>query len=139
MDTTNFSNRFLEAQFTADNSLLTVTWLPSTYEMSEEEYKNVFMEIADYIDANQVQRWMGYTKDFAFVVSPELQEWSAGEFNQKLIKAGLQKMAIIIPADYIANLGVQQSISEMEQQREEMSFETRYFDNPEQAKAWLLD
>ena len=46
MDTTNFSNRFLEAQFTPDNSLLTVTWLPSTYEMSEEEYKHIFMEIA---------------------------------------------------------------------------------------------
>ncbi|OJJ23239.1 hypothetical protein BKI52_02475 [marine bacterium AO1-C] len=129
----------MEASYTQDISLLTIRWLPVTYEMSEDEYRSIFMEIADFIADYKIQRWMGYTKDFAFIVTPELQEWTAGEFNQKLVQAGLQKMAMIIPTDYIANLAVQQSVGEMEKQQNEETFETRYFDNPAQAKTWLTE
>ena len=139
MNQTNFSNHFLEASFANEASLLTIRWLPSTYEMSAEEYQSIFMEIVGFIADYKVQRWMGYTKDFAFIVSPEMQEWTAGEFNQKLTQTGLKKMAMIIPTDYITHLAVQQSVGEMEKQQEKETFEMRYFDNPQQAKQWLLE
>lgn len=139
MQETAFTNDFLNASFNKEESLLSITWLPSTYEMSGENFKSVFMQIAEFIEKNKVNYWMGYTKDFAFIVPPDLQEWAAQDFNQKVIKAGLQKMAMIVPADIIATVGVKQSIEEMEKhQEQEETIETRYFDNPAQAKKWLL-
>ncbi|OJJ23241.1 hypothetical protein BKI52_02485 [marine bacterium AO1-C] len=132
------SNRFIEGHFDQGKSLLTVHWFPTTYDMEVNEYKEVVLEIADLIKEKRIQRWMGYSKDYAFVITPEMQEWISGEFNQKLIAGGLKKMAIIIPADYIANLSVQQAVGEMEKQQEE-GYETRYFDNPEKAESWLLE
>lgn len=139
MNQTNFSNRFMEASYNKDTSLLVIRWLPETYQMSEETYRSTFMQIADFIAEHKVQLWMGYTKNFAFIIPPELQEWTAGEFNQKLKQAGLKKMAMIMPSDYIASLSVQQSVKEMENQKDEGVFETSYFDNPEQAQKWLLE
>ncbi|HAS41504.1 MAG TPA: hypothetical protein DCS93_13565 [Microscillaceae bacterium] len=133
------SNRFIEGHLDQEKSLLTVHWFPSTYDLKVQEYKDIVLEIADLIREKRIKHWMGYSKDFAFVITPELQEWISGEFNQKLIEGGLQKMAIIIPADYIANLSVQQAVGEMEKRQQEGDYQTRYFDNPEQAEAWLME
>lgn len=132
-------NRFVEVTWEPESALLTLHWLPSTYEMLIEEYKSTLLEIADFIELAHIQQWLGYAENFAFVIPPELQEWTAGEFNQQLVKAGLKKMAIVVPADYIAHLGVQQSVSEMEKARDEDTFETKYFDNPEEAKHWVTE
>lgn len=139
MNQISFENRFFEASFTLADALFTTHWLPSTYEMTHEEYKYTFMECARFIEEYKVQRWMGHTKDFAFIVTPELQSWTAGEFNQRLVNAGLRKMAMIIPTDYIAHLAVQQSVGEMDRTREDETFEIRYFDDPVKAEKWLLN
>ncbi len=133
-----FKNNFLDAFFDKDNALLSITWLPSTYEMEAKDFQSIFMDIAQFIEQNSIKYWMGYTKDFAFIVPPDLQEWAAQDFNQRVLKAGLRKMAMIVPSDIIANVGVQQSIEEMEKHQHAETIVTRYFDDDQQAKVWLL-
>jgi len=138
MQETAFTNNFLNAFLEQESALLSIKWLPSTYEMSAENFQSIFIQIAEFIETHHIKYWMGYTKDFAFIVPPDLQEWAAQEFNQRVLRAGLKKMAMIVPADIIANVGVKQSIEEMEKHQDLETIETRYFDNPEQAKEWLL-
>jgi len=139
MQETAFTNHFLNAFLDQDNALLSIKWLPSTYEMSAENFQSIFTNIAEFIEKHNVKYWMGYTKDFAFIVPPDLQEWAAQEFNQRVLRAGLKKMALIVPSDIVANVSVKQSIEEMEKHQDLEAIETRYFDNPEQAREWLLE
>ncbi|OJJ23240.1 hypothetical protein BKI52_02480 [marine bacterium AO1-C] len=138
MQETAFTNNFLNAFIDKDSSLLTIVWLPSTYEMSGEHFQSIFMKIAEFIEENKIKYWMGYTKDFAFIVPPDLQEWAAQDFNRRVLQAGLKRMAMIVPSDIIANVGVKQSIEEMERHQNIETIETRYFDDDQQAKEWLL-
>ncbi|NJL11731.1 MAG: hypothetical protein HC913_01015 [Microscillaceae bacterium] len=66
---------------------------------------------------------------------PDLQDWTATEITPGLAEAGLQKMALLIPHELIANLAVQQTVDEME--AEGMPYETKYFDDEAQARTWL--
>ena len=133
------SNRFAEGYFDQTKSLLVLQWFASTYDLQSEEYKVLVLEIADLIKENKIQRWMSYSKDFAFVITPVLQEWIAGEFNQKLLDGGLQKLAVIIPSNYIVHLSVQQAMDEIEEQQQDGAYKTQYFENYEQAEKWLLN
>ncbi len=134
-----FKNDFSDAFFDKENALFSIIWLPSTYEMENEDFQSTLMDAAQFVEQHKVKYWMGYTKDFAFIIPPDLQEWTAQDFNQRVLKAGLRKIALIVPSDIIANVGVQQSVEEMEKHQPPETIVTRYFDDDQQAKAWLLD
>jgi len=133
------SNQFMESHLDQEKSLLTTHWFPSTYDLEEDKYKKIVLEIADLVQEKRIKRWISYGKDFAFVISPELQEWVYSEFHQKLVQGGLQKVAVVIPSDYIANLSVKQTVGEIEKNQLEVHLELRNFDEPKQAEAWLLE
>lgn len=134
--TTLLDNRFVKVQFDEARHLLWLEWMPSTADMSEEDYKTILMQLADLVSEHQVKYWLGDTLNFAYVIVPALQEWTAKTFNTQLATTGLQKMALIIPRELIANLSVEQTTDDME--ATDMSkFTVKYFDNTESAVQWL--
>lgn len=130
-------NDFLKVSWDQPSALLSVEWSSKTEAMSDKEYKDLLMTISGFILKNNIKKWLGDTKEFAFAISPTLQEWTSQEFNKRLLDGGLEKMALIIPTEFFANLAVQQTIDEMQQTNHEKSFETRYFDNINDAISWL--
>lgn len=132
------TNEFVEVKMIESQSLLDLRWTPETINLTEEKFKSILLELAGMVEKHQITRWLGHTKEFGYITDPGVQEWTAGEFNQRLVKAGLEKMALIIATEFIANLAMQQTVEEMDKNRKEGTFKTRYFDDPEQATQWLL-
>lgn len=130
-------NKFVSITLDESNGLAEAEWFAETASMNEEEYYTVFSKIGELYRKHKVKKWLGNTLNFLMPVSPKLQEWTATELTPMLIEAGLQKMAIVVPGDFIAGLSVQQSVDEMNTSNES-NFETRYFDNVEEARKWLL-
>ena len=85
----------------------------------------------------KLKKWLGNTRDFSFPISSSLQEWTSGAFNKNLVAAGLEKMALVIPTNLVANLSVQQTVDLMNTKHMDQKFETKYFDNVENAMDWL--
>ncbi|WP_250632609.1 hypothetical protein [Rhodoflexus caldus] len=134
--TTLLDNRFVKVQLDEARNLLWLEWLPSTADMSEEDYKTILMQLADFVSEHQVKYWLGDTLHFTYVIVPALQEWTAKTFNTRLATTGLQKMALIIPRELIANLSVEQTTDDMEA-TDMGKFTVKYFDNTESAVQWL--
>ncbi|MEO1655176.1 MAG: hypothetical protein AAFU64_16640, partial [Bacteroidota bacterium] len=130
-------NDYLEAAFKPEAQLIQVKWFPESKFMSEETYREILLKLSSYVLTHQVKCWLGDTKEFAYIISPELQAWTSDTFTKELLEAGLEKMALIIPTAFIANLGVQQTVEEMENRTAQDSIETRYFDNYEDAQHWI--
>ncbi|MDW7694781.1 hypothetical protein R9C00_08510 [Flammeovirgaceae bacterium SG7u.111] len=129
-------NKFVKASYEESKSLLTVTWLPETANMTGDDYKDVINLILDFFKEYTIKNWLGDTKKFAFPIVPELQEWFAHEINPQLIKLGLQRIAMVVPEDLIAQLAVDQALDEMDENKSEGKVISKYFDNLEDAKKW---
>lgn len=134
--TTLLNNRFVKVELDEAQHLLWLEWMPQTADMSEDEYKEILMTLVEFVNRHQVKYWLGDTLNFAYVIVPDLQEWTAVEFNTRLAATNLQKMALIIPKELIANLSVEQTTDDMEA-TEMGKFTVQYFDNTDKAVQWL--
>jgi hypothetical protein len=136
--TTLLDNHFLKVTLDEAQHLLWLEWTAQTANMSEEEYKTILMQLATFVSDYQVKYWLGNTLNFAYIIVPELQEWTATEFNTRLAATNLQKMALIIPKELIVNISVEQTVDDMEA-TETGTFDVQYFDSTEKALQWLAE
>lgn len=134
--TTLLNNRFVKVELDEAQHLLWLEWMPKTADMSEDEYKEILITLVEFVNRHQVKYWLGDTLHFAYVIVPDLQEWTAVEFNTRLAATNLQKMALIIPKELIANLSVEQTTDDMEA-TDMGKFTVQYFDNTDKAVQWL--
>ena len=63
-----------------------------------------------------------------------MQDWSVEHVFQKFVEIGVTKLAMLLSADMISQLSLEQFTEEGEQ----TGFVTNYFDNQEQGQKWLL-
>lgn len=131
-------NKFVKINLDSTNSMLIAEWYITTADMNDEVYKELFQKITQIIQTQKPEKWLGDTRNFAKPVTPALQEWIATELSPLWVEAGLKKMAMILPAELIANLSIQQAVEEIAGVKEISIFETRYFDNIPDAKTWLM-
>jgi len=63
-----------------------------------------------------------------------VQEWTDNEIFPQVLATGLRRVAIVMSADFISQLSIEQVMTETNAQ----AFVTQYFDDVEKAKQWLL-
>ncbi len=122
----------------AEESIARAIWKPATENMNNEEYMQVFTRIAELITQENIKGWLGDTREFAKAVTPDLQEWFNTEVLPGLMEGGLEKMAMLAPQEFIANLSVEQSVDEIMMQNGG-KFTIQYFDDLDKAEAWLKE
>ena len=130
-------NSYLIVDWDQVTSLISIEWYKETEDMGAEEYKDILLQLSDFVLQNKIKNWLGNTRDFSFPISSSLQEWTSGTFNENLIAAGLEKMALVIPTSLVANLSVQQTVDQMNTKHTDQKFETKYFDTVGHAMDWL--
>lgn len=130
-----FQNIYLKLFYDSKHHLLFDEWTPETELMMEEEFKELILLRLKFIKEKKVKVALTNTKDFAFPVHPELQDWLIANSNQVEIEYGLEKHSFVMPQNFIANLGMNQFIDEVDERR---LLDTAYFADIENAKQWLL-
>jgi hypothetical protein len=129
---------YLQAFWEPDNSLIHVQWLAETKYMQDDDFKDLLSQIAQVVEAHQAKRWLANTTAFDFIITPEIQSWVSADFNQKLIAAGMTKMAVLIPASFMSEVSVHQSTDEMSSHPENGTLEFSYFSEIAAARKWLM-
>ena len=130
---------YVNVGWDAKNAIITLQWTAETQNMQETDFKELLLEAADFVERNKAKYWLADTKDFDYVIEPELQEWTAGKFNQQLLNARLQKMAVITPTTFFTQIAIQQTTDEMAQKQKGGKFKFSYFDDLDKARGWLLE
>jgi len=113
---------------------LEFVWNSTTEKMGADEYKEIMLQYADFVEKHQPKRLLLDTIDNKFIITPELQEWSNTEVFIRSAKAGLTIVAYILPKDIIAQMSQEQLFDEEVSKKKA----NRYFSEKQEAIDWLL-
>ncbi len=130
-----FENKYSIIYFDEANSLMTVEMLPATEEMTDKEFKEYGLVFLEMMEKYKPEKELYNTINMKFLVVPEIQDWITENINKKVSKI-IKKVATIMPAEYFANVSIDQMLYEFKDDR---SVKQMFFDNIEEAKKWLLE
>jgi len=129
------NSKFQRIIFDEETGIMDETWKPETKNMDDEEFKN---EIGHQLDATldvKPRLVITNTLEMLYVISIEMQEWMNSVIFPQYMKVGIEKVAILLSEQIIAQLAVEQTMEE----EQGSQFEFSYFSNLEEAQAWLLE
>ncbi len=108
------------------------TWKDA--ELEDDIYKTEMLVLQRLVLDKHPEAVLGNTQQMDYAISPEMQEW----INREIIAVGaedgyLKKTAVVIGTDIFAHVSIEQTLDEAESQY----FQSRFFDNRDEAWAWL--
>ena len=127
-------NKFYKLEVFQSEKYMLLTWLPETKDMSNEDYKQSMFQVIDIAKEYNMTKHIADTLQFYFIISIDLQEW--GEKNIKPIydEINYKKIAFIMSPEIFSQVSIEQTMDEAETD----DFVSKFFDNMEDAKKWLL-
>lgn len=102
--------------------------------ISEGDFKQELETQASLSEKYHPMRFLFHSKNFDYAISPDFQQWIDDNIFPRYIAAGVKKFAYIMSADMISQLSIEQTMEE----KKAAAFETRFFENEEEAMEWLL-
>lgn len=131
-----YKSKFLEISFSENKNLLYFTWLDTTVEMNEEDYKSEMLNYLEELKKYAPSILLVDDRQMQFVISVELQEWIGANIFSVGIEVGLKAFAVVMNEDIITQLSTQLSA---EENPEPEILKSAFFDNLEDAEQWLLN
>ncbi len=84
-----FKNKFLQIQYEQDNNICIGNWTIETKNAEKDDFKSWNKELVKKFQENNPSGFLANTKNYKFVISPDLQEWSVSNVFELFAKAGL--------------------------------------------------
>ncbi len=103
---------------------------------SREEHRQAAEDILTLLEEKRASRlFSDCTK--MMVVHPDDQKWIEVDWLPRMVSAGLEKIALVLPAGSVAQLSVDKMERNIDIQ--EIGFEKYMTEDSEQAIAWLIE
>ena len=129
-----FENKYSVIGFEKEYSLITVEMLPATEDMTVAEFKDYGLKFLEIMEKYRPEKELYNTLKMKFLVVPEIQKWIAENINNK-VGAIIKKVATIMPAEFFANVSIEQTLDESDAK----AVAQKFFDNVQDARKWLLE
>lgn len=124
-----FDEKYLTVRWDAAYRCVVMAW--KSY-ATGPQFRTGLEKGLELVKKKAAKNWLADMRKMG-VVSPENQKWSNEDWFPRAIAAGIKKMALVVPASTLAQMSVDSIMSKVEG----ASLETAYFDNIEDAQAWL--
>src|SRR5579871_3240441 len=129
MQTIN-DDTFSQVSWDNNTRILRIDWKEATASMTDEDFKSQLELFAGLVEAKKGRGMLVAVAHFRGKPSPAVNEWRLKNISPRYSGAGLQRFAFLLPSDSpIPPMMNQSSPGE--------GFQTRGFNNVDQATAWL--
>jgi hypothetical protein len=129
-------SKFSVARFDDRLKLYTLTYLPETSQMRDEEWKSLMTELYHVTDTLKPVYILDDNRERLYNYPPEIQEWTLKLFLEMWYRNGLKKYVQVLPKDFIGSLSAEQ-IVEMAHIKFTDVFENKIVATMDDAKKWL--
>jgi hypothetical protein len=129
-----YESPYLQLYFEATYQLIEFRWQLAHINMDENDFKQELLNYLAAVEELKPQKLLSDTANFAFTIPINLQEWANQTIFPSLLAAGLETVAFVVSQEIIAQMSIEQTMEEPEG----LKFTTRYFDDYEKAKQWLI-
>ena len=126
-------NDFITMEVEEQNNLFVEKFTSKTSEWTADKWKETRLKLISIFTEQRANKILSFCEDLVFSLTPDLQSWLSDNVSSK-IGAFIKKIAIIVPADMLIQLGVEQLMDEQNTGQ----LTTRYFDNENDARVWLM-
>ncbi len=130
-----YRSNYVVVWYEKEYSLFSKKWFPNTAEMPDESYQHEMLEYARLVKEYKPEKELVDTKDFFFLIAPELQTWFEKNIVQVYHDCGLTKAALIASSDFVGQLSLEQAMNEGRGKQ----LTKRFFSNELSARSWLLE
>ncbi len=130
-----FRSRYQVHHYQDDDKMLYNVWTTETVNMNGEIFKEQEKSLLDNIASFKPKYILSDGRDFNFPISPIMQQWMNEEAQKIYQGAQTQRIAIVLPIEFISQLSVTQFFDAIEPNQTE----TRYFSSINEAKHWLFN
>lgn len=107
---------------------------------NKQEFRALLEAAMAYFDAHSspAKPW-GWIADSRRMgaIPAEVQQWLHDVFNQRITKAGLREMSVVVPETIFGKLAVQHYKQNIDQKDTGYELDTRYYNSLESAKAGI--
>ncbi|OJJ13978.1 hypothetical protein BKI52_44730 [marine bacterium AO1-C] len=134
MKQTVLTSKFCQHYYNGDKKMLKQVWTNNSASMTTEDFKSVMLAYVDLYKQYEVQQVLVDSRKMRYLVEPEVQDWVNANVIAALIPY-LKKLAFLLSSDIFEEVSIKQA---MEEQQEDIPFETKYFEDEQQAIDWLL-
>ena len=101
-----YQTKFTEFVKDSNLSVAYMKWLPETADMTEEEFKEEVVKRLDTCRAASLKKILADDRNFAFLVTPSIQEWLGKTF----VNYTVHKHAMILPAEIFSQVSIESVI-----------------------------
>jgi hypothetical protein len=115
---------------------LDITWFESTEAMTDEEFRRHLVMFADAAEEHHPRFLFVYAQQMRHAISSSTQEWHDEYIVPRYAKAGVERMAFMLPDSFLARLSHEETFDE--EQAQEL-IETNFFTDEAEADHWLLN
>lgn len=113
------------------NTLIFV-WKPKLF--SQDRFKEIVSLFSDYVIENKVKSIFVDARENKVIILPETQSWHDKTIIPKYEKAGVRKIAFLIPNNIFSEIS---HVKTFEHQNAQSKIETKFFKSEEELKTWL--
>lgn len=128
-----YQSKYVKQFYHPEKKILEVIWTEGGL-MTEEEYRKESLNFLEIADKYQSKGNLIDTRDFQYIISPDMQEWLNTAVFPKLMATGVQKMAFLVTEELFAQVSIEQTMNE---EAAKEGFQTHFFENREAAMSWL--
>lgn len=126
-----FDQPYLSVFFEEEKSMIHLRWKKLA---SPDEYRTGLEFALEMVKTHHIRLWLANLREMSVIREAE-RNWTNETWFPKLTQTSLKKLAIINSMDYFN----QSSVSKiMNRAQPILSFETRYFNDLDEARNWLL-
>lgn len=129
-------SEFAIAKYDEAKELYTLTYLPKTTDMRDEDWKDLMKQLAGVTDKYKPKYILDDNSNRLYAYPPEMQEWTLNLFLPIWNKNGLKKYVSILPRDFIGELSAEQ-IHELANFKFSDIFENTFVGSYDEAVKWL--
>lgn len=104
---------------------------------NKQEFRTLLEAAMTYFDAHStIAKPWGWIADSRHMgaIPAEVQQWLLTVFNQRITKAGLREMSVVVPETIFGKMAVQQYKQNIEQKGIAYELDTHYYNSLESAK-----
>jgi hypothetical protein len=129
-----FENSFGKTIYNASSNMLEIHWKDSTEELEDEDFKAFLLQFTQDLLKFQTSGFFVNATKKMFIMRNEMQEWHDEVIVPKYIDAGIRKIAFHVGNNSTVDISLELTFDEKNSQK----LQTRFFDDAENAKEWLV-
>ena len=101
-------------------------------------YRAALDRSLELVKTHGARRWLGNMLEAQGVMSQEDSDWLVNDWFPRLLALGAKRFAVVLPPHALAAMQLNRMKKVIDEEKPDPNvFQNRYFDNVEEARAWL--